>query len=51
MACTLLRDTRLPIYEIMSRIGYENPSHFTRIFRQMMDIAPSEYRAEQCWVD
>ncbi|RPI79655.1 MAG: AraC family transcriptional regulator [Desulfobacteraceae bacterium] len=51
MACTLLRDTRLPIYEVMSRIGYENSSHFTRIFKQMMDIAPSEYRAEQCWLD
>jgi AraC-like DNA-binding protein len=45
-ACTLLRDTRLPIYEIISRIGYENTSHFTRIFKQMMGFTPSEYRTE-----
>ncbi|HSD39571.1 MAG TPA: AraC family transcriptional regulator [Rhodocyclaceae bacterium] len=50
MAAGLLRDTGLPVAEIMSRVGYENPSHFTRAFRQTIGASPRDYRTAQCWV-
>lgn len=48
MASALLRDTTLPINEIMARVGYENQSHFTRAFRQLTGVSPGVYREEQC---
>ncbi|GLS05106.1 hypothetical protein GCM10007860_22560 [Chitiniphilus shinanonensis] len=49
-AAALLRDTLLPVTEIMSRVGYENPSHFTRTFRQLTGLTPSAYRARHGWM-
>ncbi|TJZ71045.1 AraC family transcriptional regulator [Chitiniphilus eburneus] len=49
-AATLLRDTLLPVTEIMARVGYENPSHFTRTFRQLTGLTPSAYRARHGWM-
>ncbi|WP_372366861.1 helix-turn-helix domain-containing protein [Candidatus Uabimicrobium sp. HlEnr_7] len=46
MACLLLRDTTLRIYEIMQRVGYEDTTHFGRMFRKQMAKTPSEYRTE-----
>jgi len=50
MASALLRDTTLPVGEIMARVGYENQSHFTRAFRQLTGVSPGVYREEQCWM-
>lgn len=50
MAAALLRDTLLPVGEIMARVGYENQSHFTRAFRQLTGVSPAAYRDEQCWM-
>lgn len=50
MASALLRDTTLPVSEIMTRVGYENQSHFTRAFRQLTGVSPGVYREEQCWM-
>lgn len=50
MASALLRDTTLPVGEIMTRVGYENQSHFTRAFRQLTGVSPNAYREEQCWM-
>ena len=44
MAANLLRDTRLPVAEIASRVGYENTSHFARNFRVLKGQTPSAYR-------
>jgi|GEM_PF-1499334 len=44
-ACTLLRDTNLPIYEIMYRIGYQDQTHFSRIFLEETSLSASEYRS------
>lgn len=41
----LLRDTQLSIETVSGRVGYENASSFSRRFRAMRGISPSEYRS------
>ncbi|ACT03813.1 AraC family transcriptional regulator [Paenibacillus sp. JDR-2] len=43
-ACSLLRKTTLPLSEIGYRVGIANPSYFSKIFRQIMGVAPLTYR-------
>ena len=50
MASNLLRDTMLPIEEIVARVGYEDASHFSRAFKQATGLAPSAYRNEHSWM-
>ena len=40
----LLRDWRLRISEIAYRVGYANPSNFSRDFKKVYQYAPLEYR-------
>jgi AraC-type DNA-binding domain-containing proteins len=44
LAATLLRDTGLPVSEVLRRVGYENASHFSRQFRAMLGVTPGAYR-------
>lgn len=44
MACSFLRDTNLPVYEITDRVGYEDKTHFRRVFRKITGYTPSDYR-------
>ena len=44
-ACTLLRDTRLPITEIAFECGYSSSQYFTETFKKYARMAPSAYRA------
>ncbi len=41
---SLLKQTELDIKEIVYWLGYEDPSHFSRIFRKHIGLSPSEYR-------
>jgi len=50
VAATLLRDTMLPISEIIVRIGFNNNPHFWRTFKKYNSLTPSEYRELNCWV-
>ena len=43
-ACTLLRDTRMPVEQISRASGYENPSNFTRAFKKYFAQSPSDWR-------
>ena len=43
-AANLLEHTNLSITEIIERVGYENTSHFHRIFRETYQMSPKEYR-------
>ena len=42
----LLRETGLSIREIVSRVGYLDPSSFTRKFARRYSISPSQYRKQ-----
>lgn len=44
MARQLLETTRLPISAISSKVGYDNYSYFTRLFRKETGKTPAEYR-------
>jgi AraC-like DNA-binding protein len=43
-ACRLLRATKLPIKDIVSKIGYMDHSSFSRSFKTKTGMAPQEYR-------
>ena len=43
-AAELLTDTALPVIEIASRVGYENQSKFSAVFRKRFGVSPREYR-------
>lgn len=43
----LLFLTQLPVGEIASRVGYENPLYFSRLFKKYNGVSPSEYRIKK----
>src|ERR1035437_4525499 len=43
-ACRLLERTTLSVKEIASELGYNDPFYFSRVFKSVNQIAPSEYR-------
>jgi len=43
-AAKLLNLTNLNINEIAARVGYDDPYYFSRIFKKVMGIPPSQYR-------
>lgn len=50
VAQVLLRDTTLPVLEIVERAGFADPSHFGRLFRSVTGTNPSEYRSQHNWL-
>lgn len=44
VAAMMLRDTLLPISEIAYRVGFNDNTHFTRMFKKYFERLPSEYR-------
>jgi YesN/AraC family two-component response regulator len=47
MASTMIKNTELPIAEIMYRTGFNDNSNFGRTFRKHTGCSPSEYRLGQ----
>jgi len=43
-AQALILETKLPVAEIANRVGYENLSHFGRLFKKTTGFSPSRYR-------
>ena len=43
-AIILLQSTHLPVAEIVCEVGYENVTHFYRIFKSAYQVTPSIYR-------
>ncbi len=50
VASLILRDTNLPITEVMERVGFNDITHFGRVFRKYTGISPSEYRQKYYWM-
>lgn len=48
-AAAMLRDTLLPVTEIMEQVGFNESSHFCRTFHKYAGCSPSEYRERFCW--
>lgn len=44
LSSTMLRDTKLPISEIMLRSGFNDSTHFGKMFRKHTGHSPKEYR-------
>lgn len=44
VACMLLRDTSLPVSEIMERVGFVDISHWGRAFKKYTGYSPTEYK-------
>ncbi|MFI1918375.1 helix-turn-helix domain-containing protein [Nocardia sp. NPDC020380] len=46
-AQTLLRETAIPIHEVGSMVGYQDSSHFLRVFKAFCDRTPSAFRGSE----
>lgn len=40
----LLTDTDLSVQEVGERVGYPDPFHFSKVFKQNMSVSPAQYR-------
>ncbi|KEI77785.1 AraC family transcriptional regulator [Clostridium botulinum A2 117] len=47
VAARLLENTDISITEICNRVGFDNPSYFSKIFKRFMRFTPSDYRKQQ----
>lgn len=43
-ACRLLAYTRMQVQEVGFALGFDDPAYFVRVFRQGMNLSPTEYR-------
>jgi two-component system response regulator YesN len=43
-AKNLLRETDIPLIDIASRVGFEDQSYFSRVFRNVVGISPGRFR-------
>lgn len=50
IATTMLRDTKIPITEIMERVGFNDYSYFSNAFKKMKGLSPKNYRKKYCWM-
>ncbi len=45
----MLDDPTIKVHEVSRKVGYENPKHFTRVFKSYYGISPKEYQ-DGYWV-
>lgn len=46
-ATELLATTDLPVKEIATRVGYDDPSQFSKAFKRTFGVSPSQVRAKR----
>ncbi len=46
-ACRLLTDTKLKVWEIAERVGYENAHYFSTVFKKTYGMQPQQYRGRE----
>lgn len=44
LACTLLKNCRMKVYEVASKVGYTDTTYFSTLFKKLMGISPSDYQ-------
>ncbi len=44
LASMMLRDTMIPVSEILERVGFKDNAHFNRMFNKYIGYSPSAYR-------
>lgn len=44
LSTVFLKNTSLPIYEIVGQLGFSDNAHFTKMFRKHFGCTPNEYR-------
>jgi two-component system response regulator YesN len=44
IAKRLLKEASMPILEVCLEVGYQDPSHFAKMFKKKEGIHPTEYR-------
>lgn len=49
-AATMLRDTKIPLIDIMERVGFRDYSYFSNTFKKKKGISPQAYRKKYCWM-
>jgi AraC family L-rhamnose operon regulatory protein RhaS len=49
IASSIMRNTLLPTFEIMQRIGFKDDAHFIRNFKKFSGYTPAEYRKQFGW--
>lgn len=42
-ACQLLDNSTLTVKEIAFRVGYEDPLHFSRVFKLINELSPTDW--------
>lgn len=50
LAAALLRDTTIPISEVMERTGFTDYAYFSKTFRKQKELSPRNYRKKYCWL-
>ena len=45
LARTLLHDHSIPISEISYKLGFEDPAYFSRFFRKLIGMSPTDFRS------
>jgi len=46
VAAEMLKDPSVKSFDVACAVGYENSSHFSRAFRRIAGVSPSEYRLQ-----
>lgn len=50
LAAFILRDSMVPVAEIIERVGFQDHAHFNRMFHKHFGCSPNEYRQQNCWL-
>ncbi|MCB2352657.1 AraC family transcriptional regulator [Clostridium estertheticum] len=45
-ACSLLKNTTLPVITIASQVGYDDPLTFSKVFKNFHNVSPTAYRTQ-----
>jgi two-component system response regulator YesN len=44
-AKALLKNVKIKTYEVGQMVGYEDPTYFSKVFKKVVGVSPSEYRS------